>query len=127
MKRFKWPVLVLALLLIVPTAGWYLWQRAYFPGTDDAYLNANVVRIAARIAGPVIRVDVTDQQAVHGRAARADWTGMALMIAGIGSLQLVLDRGDQEDWFNSGLIAALTLTCLLGLTAFVLRGWRRAC
>lgn len=44
LKRFKWPVLVLALLLIVPAAGWYLWQRTYFPGTDDAYLNANVAR-----------------------------------------------------------------------------------
>ena len=57
-------------------------------------------------------------------AKRMDWLGMALMVAGIGSLQLVLDRGNQEDWFDSNLIMLLAVVCVLGLGAFVLRGWR---
>jgi DHA2 family multidrug resistance protein len=59
------------------------------------------------------------------RALRTDWTGIALMIAGIGSLQLVLDRGDQEDWFNSGLITILSVVAVSGMLAFVIRGWRK--
>lgn len=65
LRRFKWPVLLLAVVVTVLAAGWYLWQRAYFPSTEDAYLNAHVVRIAAQVAGPVSRVEVSDQQFVH--------------------------------------------------------------
>ena len=36
-----------------------------------------------------------------GRPARIDWWGLGLMVAGFGCLQLVLDRGEREDWFDS--------------------------
>lgn len=64
LKRFKWLLLTLLILTIAVTTGWYLWHRTYYPGTDDAYLNANVVRIAAQISGPVSRVEVSDHQKV---------------------------------------------------------------
>ena len=35
------------------------------------------------------------------RATRIDWWGLGLMVAGFGCLQLVLDRGEREDWFDS--------------------------
>ena len=64
LKRFKWLLLTLLVLAIAVTIGWYLWHRTYYPSTDDAYLNANVVRIAAQISGPVSRVEVSDHQKV---------------------------------------------------------------
>src|SRR5262245_41597702 len=40
-------------------------------------------------------------------AGRADLLGLVLMIVGFGGLQLVLDRGEREDWFDSGMITGL--------------------
>jgi MFS transporter, DHA2 family, multidrug resistance protein len=59
------------------------------------------------------------------KMARIDWMGMALMIAGIGSLQLVLDRGNQEGWFDSSMITILSMVSALALISFVLRGWNK--
>ncbi len=64
LKRFKWLLLTLLILAIAVATGWYLWHRTYYPSTDDAYLNANVVRIASQISGPVSRVEVSDHQKV---------------------------------------------------------------
>ena len=33
-----------------------------------------------------------------------DWTGLALLTAGLASLQYVLERGEHDDWFNSSTI-----------------------
>ena len=51
-----------------------------------------------------------------------DWLGALLMIVGIGSLQTVLDRGNQEGWWGSGMIVLLSLTAVIGLALFVWRG-----
>ena len=48
-------------------------------------------------------------------------SGMVLMIVGFGGLQLFLDRGEREDWFDSGTITALAILAVAALTAFVIR------
>lgn len=50
-----------------------------------------------------------------------DWPGLALMITGLGALQLMLEEGQKNDWFQSGYIIRLTMTAVVGLTLFV---WR---
>jgi DHA2 family multidrug resistance protein len=55
------------------------------------------------------------------RAARIDWWGLALMVAGFGCLQLVLDRGEREDWFDSTTIVALTIVAVCALVGFLIR------
>ncbi len=50
-----------------------------------------------------------------------DWPGLALMITGLGALQLMLEEGQRNDWFQSGYIIRLTITAVVGLTLFV---WR---
>jgi len=50
-----------------------------------------------------------------------DWTGIALLILGIGSLQIVLERGESEDWFSSRYIMILTGVAALALLSFI---WR---
>ena len=35
------------------------------------------------------------------RRTRVDWPGLALLIVGIGSLQILLERGESKDWFDS--------------------------
>jgi DHA2 family multidrug resistance protein len=55
------------------------------------------------------------------RATRIDWWGLALMVAGFGCLQLVLDRGERADWFESSSIVVLTLVAVVALGAFLIR------
>jgi DHA2 family multidrug resistance protein len=33
-----------------------------------------------------------------------DWTGIGLIALGLGCLQVMLDRGEDEDWFYSNFI-----------------------
>jgi DHA2 family multidrug resistance protein len=49
-----------------------------------------------------------------------DAVGLGLLAIGIGSLQYVLDQGQQKDWFDDGSILACTIIAGLGLIAFVL-------
>jgi len=50
-----------------------------------------------------------------------DWLGFGFVALSLGCLQIVMDRGQQEDWFNSPFIAGLALTSAV---AFVLLVWR---
>jgi DHA2 family multidrug resistance protein len=50
-----------------------------------------------------------------------DWWGLFFLVLGIGSLQLVLEQGEREDWFESSYIVFATLLALAGIAAFV---WR---
>jgi DHA2 family multidrug resistance protein len=47
---------------------------------------------------------------------KIDWLGVALMFAGIGSLQIFLDQGNSNNWFHSNfilLIALISATCII--------------
>src|SRR5215467_3298173 len=55
------------------------------------------------------------------RAARIDWWGLGLMVSGFGCLQLVLDRGEREDWFASRTIVAMSIVAACALVAFLIR------
>ncbi|PZR58878.1 MAG: hypothetical protein DLM50_02810 [Candidatus Meridianibacter frigidus] len=51
-----------------------------------------------------------------------DWTGLALLTAGLSSLQYVLERGQHDDWFNSSTIWTLSAAFALTLSYFI---WRQ--
>jgi len=50
---------------------------------------------------------------------RIDYAGLALLAVGLGALQIALDRGQQEDWFNSGQIIAFSLVAAFALALLV--------
>jgi DHA2 family multidrug resistance protein len=52
--------------------------------------------------------------------APMDYVGLGLLAVGIGSLQYVLDQGQQKDWFNDESILTCTFTAALGLVSFVI-------
>src|SRR5947209_20408438 len=43
------------------------------------------------------------------------------MVLGFGFLQLCLDLGEKNDWFDSGLIIALLMLAICAIVAFVIR------
>ena len=57
---------------------------------------------------------------IKSKVHAVDWTGIALLAIGVGSLQTVLERGQTEDWFATGYITFLTVTAIITLTAFIL-------
>lgn len=59
------------------------------------------------------------------RARRMDWLGFASLSLGIGALQLVLDRGNQDDWFSSQMLimaAVISVFSMLFFIAYTLTG-----
>ncbi|MDE2428982.1 MAG: DHA2 family efflux MFS transporter permease subunit [Burkholderiales bacterium] len=49
-----------------------------------------------------------------------DKVGLFLLVVWVGSLQLMLDKGKELDWFNSGEILTLTAIALIGFIYFVI-------
>lgn len=52
--------------------------------------------------------------------ARVDVVGLLLLILWVGSLQIMLDLGKDQDWFQSPLIITLALVALVGFIAFLI-------
>jgi MFS transporter, DHA2 family, multidrug resistance protein len=50
-----------------------------------------------------------------------DYWGIGLLALGIGALQVVLDKGQEDDWFASHWIVALTIASACGIVLFILR------
>jgi DHA2 family multidrug resistance protein len=50
---------------------------------------------------------------------RINYLGLIFLAVGLGSLQLVLDKGQQEDWFSSDLITVFALTSFFALALLV--------
>ncbi|HXX50682.1 MAG TPA: DHA2 family efflux MFS transporter permease subunit [Xanthobacteraceae bacterium] len=48
-----------------------------------------------------------------------DWVGFALIALALGSLEVVLDRGQIEDWFKSGTIVTFTVIAAVAFLVFV--------
>src|SRR6201985_1489417 len=46
---------------------------------------------------------------------------MSLLALGIGALQIMLDKGQEDDWFGSRFIVTLAITAAIGLALFF---WR---
>jgi MFS transporter, DHA2 family, multidrug resistance protein len=50
-----------------------------------------------------------------------DVWGLVLLVVGMGAFQIMLDKGQEEDWFGSHLIFGLAVVAIIGLTAFPIR------
>src|SRR5690349_19868034 len=52
--------------------------------------------------------------------SRIDYIGFGLLAVGIAFLQIVLDKGQEDDWFGSDFILALSIISLICLVALVI-------
>ncbi len=48
-----------------------------------------------------------------------DWGGIAFLVLGIGALQIVLERGESEDWFAANYIIVLSSIAVVCIALFV--------
>ncbi len=59
----------------------------------------------------------------RGQKLRFDWIGFSVLALGIGSLQLMLDRGQDQDWFSSREIITEAVFAGLGIYCFIVHLW----
>jgi DHA2 family multidrug resistance protein len=60
---------------------------------------------------------------LRSAGVKLDYIGVGLLVVGIGALQIMLDKGQEEDWFGSQFIMALvvvSVVCLVGLVIWEL-------
>lgn len=100
---------------IGPTlGGWitdqYSWPWIFFINVPVGLINLVMVQ---RI--------IEDPPYLVRSKARIDALGLGLMIAGLGALQLLLEEGERNDWFQSSFITALGAIAAAGMVLFV---WR---
>jgi MFS transporter, DHA2 family, multidrug resistance protein len=77
------------------------------------------------LAMSLIQMSITDPP--HLRTAKIqsiDSRGLALLVIGLGSLQFVLDKGQREDWFESGLITWFAVLAAVSLLFLILHELR---
>ena len=58
-----------------------------------------------------------------GGGVRIDYIGIGLLALGIGALQVVLDKGQEDDWFGSHFIATLAIIAAVCLLSLVIWEW----
>ncbi len=97
---------------IGPTLGGWITDNYSWPWIF--YVNIPIGIAATVLAFTFIR-DPHEQREV----SRIDWSGILLLIIGVGSLQIVLDRGERDDWFAANYIVVLSIVAAIGIAAFI--------
>ncbi len=63
-------------------------------------------------------------KARRGAGIRVDYIGVALLALAVGALQVLLDKGQEDDWFGSNFIITLAVTSALGFLFLIIWEWR---
>jgi DHA2 family multidrug resistance protein len=67
------------------------------------------------------RAFIFDPPYLRRKSTGIDYWGIGFLVVGIGCLQILLDKGQEEDWFQSAFIVTLAVLCGGGLVAFLIR------
>ncbi|MDA8099580.1 MAG: MDR family MFS transporter [Nitrospiraceae bacterium] len=63
---------------------------------------------------------IQDPPYMQRQKMKIDYFGLMLLALGLGALQFVLDKGENEDWFNSELIVIFSIISLVSLTVLII-------
>ncbi|MFZ0640576.1 MAG: DHA2 family efflux MFS transporter permease subunit, partial [Candidatus Acidiferrales bacterium] len=58
-----------------------------------------------------------------GARVKFDYIGVGLLALGVGALQVMLDKGQEDDWFGSHFILTLAILAAVGLISLVIWEW----
>jgi DHA2 family multidrug resistance protein len=110
-----WSLGIIAAPVLGPTlGGWitdnYSWRWVF-------YINLPIGIISLIL----IYLFVYDPSYIKRGAMRFDAWGMGILAIGMGALQIMLDKGQEDDWFSSRFIKTLAITAAVMLTAFIFR------
>ncbi|MBS1596609.1 MAG: DHA2 family efflux MFS transporter permease subunit [Bacteroidetes bacterium] len=98
-----------------PTLGGYIIEHMSWPMIF-------MINIPIGIIATILTITFIDKKPNEGKnkeSIHIDYTGIALLMAGIGCLQYVLERGEAEDWFASDSIRICSIIAFVGLIGFI--------
>jgi DHA2 family multidrug resistance protein len=99
-----------------PPLGGYITDNASWPYIF--YINIPLGIIAALLTLQFVK---SPKYVEKSRAKDIDWIGIGLLAAFVGSLQYILEKGHEEDWFSSSTIVILSVISCFGAFLFI---WR---
>ena len=106
-----WAVTTLVAPVVGPVLGGWITDNVAWPWIF--YINIPVGILAAAVTWIIY------QKRESVRVKRPiDGMGLFLLVAWVASLQVLLDKGKDLDWFSSGLIVALAIAAALGFVLF---------
>jgi len=79
------------------------------------FINLPVIALAATFSMRLLRNHETPKI-----SARIDYNGLCLLVVWVAALQILLDKGQEEDWFSSPLIVTLAIVAVVGFAAFII-------
>ena len=100
--------------ILGPTVGGYLadewsWRWIFY------------INLPVGILGFVLASAFLFDSPFQRKPGRIDSWGLVLMVVGFGCLQLVLDRGEREEWFDSAVILTMAIVAVCALAGFLIR------
>jgi MFS transporter, DHA2 family, multidrug resistance protein len=105
--------IVVAPILGPVLGGWltdsYSWRWVFY------------INIPVGIASIVMtKLYIFDPPYLRTESRKVDYWGIGMLAVGIGALQIVLDKGQEEDWFSSSMITTLAVISAVTLVALVI-------
>ena len=95
----------------------YSWRWVFFINVP--------VGIVSMVLSSRILVDPPHLVEMKKRVGPIDGVGLGLIAVGLGALEYVLDKGQEEDWFNSHTIIVFATIAAVALITFVVWEWRQ--
>jgi MFS transporter, DHA2 family, multidrug resistance protein len=110
-----WALCIVTAPILGPVlGGWltdtYSWRWIF-------YINIPVGIVSLIMA----KLFVFDPPYLKRKTQSIDYWGIGMLAVGMGALQLMLDKGQHEDWFSSNMIVVATIIAVVGLSAFIIR------
>jgi DHA2 family multidrug resistance protein len=106
---------------IGPTlGGWitdnYSWRWIFFINIPVGILSLFLVQALLEESKEAI----AEQKAVLKRGLKVDYLGFGLVAIGLGSLQVVLDKGQEDDWLASNFIIIFSILAAVGIIGAII-------
>lgn len=102
--------------------GWitdnYSWRWCF-------YINVPIGILSMILTYHMIEDTPAAKAATAKRSLHIDYVGLGLIAIGLGFLQVVLDKGEREDWFASHFIQIAAIVTILALVGAVVWEWQQ--
>jgi MFS transporter, DHA2 family, multidrug resistance protein len=106
-------------VVVAPTIGPWLggWITDNFSWRWIFYINVPVGIVSLLLTSVLVSDPPYMKAMAAKRSFRIDYIGIGLISLGLGSMQIILDKGEREDWLSSNFIVCFFVLMLIGLIA----------
>ena len=109
-------------VVVAPTIGPWLggWITDNFSWRWIFYINVPVGIISLLLTSLLIKDPPYMKRASLKSGFRIDYVGIGLISLGLGSMQIILDKGQREDWLSSDFIRIFFVLMIIGIVAGII-------